>query len=56
MEVMIDKKIRVTDSVFNPDRADNDNVFYYKGADNKSRYKVWIFLDGRDTYYVDHVK
>lgn len=42
------------DSVFDPETSEK-TVFYYKGRDNKSRYKVWIYLEGVYLFYVDYV-
>lgn len=55
MEVITDKNIRIVDSIFDPNSRDQNVVNYYKGSDNRVRYKVWIFLEGRDSYYVDSV-
>ena len=52
--VMTDKSIIIKDSLFDPLSKDQNIVYYFKGADNKIRYKVWISLDGRDTFYIDH--
>lgn len=52
---MTDRNIRVIDTIFDPNSRDQNVVQYYKGSDKLVRYKVWIFLDGRDTYYVDYV-
>jgi transcription initiation factor IIF auxiliary subunit len=54
MEVMIEKSLQVKDTLFNPDSNDK-TAYYYKGDDGKARYKVWIYLDGRDIPYVDYV-
>lgn len=56
MEVLTEKNIVVKDSLFDPNSKDQSTVYYYKGDDGRVRYKVWIFLDGLDTYYVDYVK
>lgn len=52
---MTAKKLMVLDSLFDPLKEDKNVVKYFKGKDNKPNYKVWIFLEGKDTYYVDHV-
>ena|SRR5688500_9928506 len=54
MEVMTDKNIRVIDSIFDPNSGEQNEVHYYKGSDGRMHYKVWIFLEGRDTYNVDY--
>lgn len=55
MEVLTDKNIRVIDTLFDPNSSEKNEIQYYKGADNLLRYKVWIFLDGKDTRNVDYV-
>lgn len=55
MDVMTEKDIRIVDSLFNPSERPQQPVTYYRGEDNKIRYKVWIQLEGRDVYYVDYV-
>ena len=52
---MTDKSIIIRDSLFDPSTRDETIVHYFKGADDTIRYKVWISLEGRDTFYVDHV-
>lgn len=55
MEIMVDKNVLVRDSVFDPNALGQKTVHYSKVADNKARYKVWVYLEGKDLYYVDYV-
>jgi transcription initiation factor IIF auxiliary subunit len=55
MDVMTAKKIIVRDSLFDPTGKDQSTVKYNKSKGSKPRFRVWIYLDGKDTYYVDYV-
>lgn len=51
------KNIQMQDTVFDPAGNQNDIINYYKIPDKPSTlYKVWIFLEGQDIYYVDWVE
>src|SRR5687767_3054571 len=54
MEVITDKDILIRDSLFSPYSGGNE-AYYYKQPDGKFMYKVWIYLDGKDTFQVDSV-
>ena len=48
------KNISVRDSIFDPNSREQNEVQYHKDSDGRICYKVWIFLEGRDTDHVDH--
>jgi hypothetical protein len=55
MEVEIDKDIKIKDSLFDPQFSNNDVAVYSKSGDGKYIYKVYLYLEGRDTFLVDSV-
>ena len=52
-----DLNIRVSDSVFDPDlrREPSSRTVTVREGGEKSRYKVWLYLEGKDVPFIESV-
>jgi len=53
---IITKNIQVQDTAFDPVSTEKNVINFFQGLDKKTMYKVWIYLEGPDVYYVDWVE